>query len=727
MPVWLAAAGIPLACGAAYFLLLRPFPGLPSFPQVRAAHVQSEAVLMDRNGRLLHEIRIDAQGRRLQWTALPDVSPAMRAAAVAAEDHRFYRHAGVDWISLGGAVRLGLSSSRPRGASTISMQLAGMLRPEVRPPGVRPTLSQKCAQIRAARTLEKSWSKEEILEAYLNLVAFRGELRGIAAAARGLFAKEPQGLNDVEAAILAVLVRSPNAGIEAVRGRACALAKKMEASADCAAIDAAAGGGLSGPYSVQPAAAYAPHVARRLLGTLTDRADGRPRRVACTLELGLQVFASDVLRHHVLSAGSRNMHDGSVLVADNASGDILAYVGNIGDRSSARFVDGVPALRQAGSTLKPFVYALAFDRRILTPASLIDDSPLEIPVPGGVYRPKNYDNLFQGMVTARTALASSLNVPAVKALNLVGIGPFVGIMKRLDFRGIREPEYYGLSIALGSADITLWDLVAAYRALANGGVWTPLRIAPGEERKPPRRVVSEEAAFLVADILSDRESRSLTFSLESPLATRYWTAVKTGTSKDMRDNWCVGFSDRYTVGVWAGNFSGEPMWNVSGVTGAAPVWVEIMNRLHRGETSRGPAPPAGVVRAGVTFEAAAETRQEWFLRGTQTDRIRPAGSTLFPEIAYPTDGMIVALDPDIPPGDQKLFFEARPEAARLEWILDGERLDAGSALVPWTPRKGKHALRLLDAERRELDSVHFEVRGDDGVIRDSRSGMRDPE
>ena len=254
------------------------------------------------------------------------------------------------------------------------------------------------------------------------------------------------------------------------------------------------------------------------------------------------------------------MRDGAALVVDNASGEILAYAGNIGEQSSARFVDGVRAMRQAGSTLKPLIYALAFDQRLLTPASLMDDSPLDIPVIGGVYRPKNYDNRFHGMVTVRVALASSLNVPAVKALNLIGINSFVETMQRLDFRNIREPDYYGLSIALGSADITLWDLVAAYRALANGGVWSPLRLTAGETRAVPRRVVSPEAAFLIADILSDRESRSRTFSLESPLSTRYWTAVKTGTSKDMRDNWCVGFSDRYTVGIWAGNFSGEPMY-----------------------------------------------------------------------------------------------------------------------------------------------------------------------
>ena len=723
--VYLMVGSLLLAWGFAYFFLLRPLPGLPSYRQVRSAHVKSEAVLLDRNGAVLHEMRIDRNGRRLDWASLRDVSPAMQSAIIAGEDHRFYAHGGVDWISLGGAGFAGIVHSRTRGASTISMQLAAMLSNDLRSVGTQRSLFQKYKQIRAARALEKSWSKAEILEAYLNLITFRGELQGIAAAARGLFAKEPQGLNDFESVILTALVRSPNAGFDTVSARACALARAMSLPGGCTQIDAAARDSLSRPYFVQPAASFAPHVAILLLGNTTGDGKDRAGSVVCTLDGSLQNFTLDTLRHHVLSARSKNMRDGAALVVDNASGEILAYAGNIGEQSSARFVDGIRAMRQAGSTLKPLIYALAFDRRILTPASLMDDSPLDIPVVGGVYRPKNYDNRFHGMVTARVALASSLNVPAVKALNLIGISPFVETMQRLDFRNIREPDYYGLSIALGSADITLWDLVAAYRALANGGVWSPLRLTAGEARAVSRRVVSPEAAFLIADILSDRESRSRTFSLESPLSTRYWTAVKTGTSKDMRDNWCVGYSDRYTVGIWAGNFSGEPMYNVSGVTGAAPVWIDIMNWLHRRQSSRPPTPPAGVVHRSVEFASTAETKQEWFMQGTETALVQKADDGIFPRIIYPTSGSIIALDPDIPPEDQKMFFEASAEGNDLQWVLDGQGLGLPAALAPWSPRKGKHVLKLMDAGQRELDSVYFEVRGDDRMIRDSRFEIRD--
>ena len=719
------AGSLSLAWGFAYFFLLRPLPGLPSYRQVRLAHVKSEAVLLDRNGAVLHEMRIDRSGRRLDWISLRDVSPAMQSAIVAGEDHRFYKHGGADWISFGGAGFDRMVHSRIRGASTISMQLAAMLSNDLRSTGAQRSLFQKYRQIRAARALEKSWSKAEILEAYLNVVTFRGELQGIAAAARGLFAKEPQGLNDSESVILTALVRSPNAAFDAVGARACALARSMSLPGGCTQIDAVAKDSLSKPYSVQPAASLAPHVALRLLGNDAGKGKDRARSVICTLDGNLQAFTLDTLRHHVLSARSKNMRDGAALVVDNASGEILAYAGNIGEQSSARFVDGIRAMRQAGSTLKPLIYALAFDQRLLTPASLMDDSPIDIPVVDGVYRPKNYDNRFHGMVTVRVALASSLNVPAVKALNLIGINSFVEAMQRLEFRNIREPDYYGLSIALGSADITLWDLVAAYRALANGGIWTPLRLTAGKSAATPRRVVSTEATFLIADILSDRESRSRTFALESPLSTRYWTAVKTGTSKDMRDNWCVGFSDRYTVGIWAGNFSGEPMYNVSGVTGAAPVWIDIMDWLHRRQSSRPPAPPAGVVRRSVEFASTAETKQEWFIQGTETSLVQKADDAIFPRIIYPTSGSIIALDPDIPPEDQKMLFEASPDGTNLQWVLDGQGLGVSTAPAPWSPRKGKHVLRLMDAGQRELDSVAFEVRGDDRMIRDSKFEIRD--
>ena len=413
----------------------------------------------------------------------------------------------------------------------------------------------------------------------------------------------------------------------------------------------------------------------------------------------------------MLAIRDRSAHDAAVLVADNASGDVLAYVASSGDLSSARHVDGIQAARQAGSTLKPFLYALALDRHLLTAASLLEDSPLEIATGNGLFRPRDYDEHFRGLVSLRTALAGSLNVPAVRALLLIGPDALTERLRGLGFAGVHRPgDYYGPALALGSADVTLWELVNAYRALANGGVATPLHLRPDDAPPVPARVYSADTAFVVSDVLADRDSRSVTFGLDNPLATPFWTAVKTGTSKDMRDNWCVGYSRRYTVGVWVGNFSGAPMRDVSGITGAAPIWAEVMSWLHRDLPSDAPAPPPGVRGAVTTFADAAESpRREWFLAGTEpvpVDAVRAHA----PRILAPTDGSVLALDPDIPAPRQRVAFEADSCGNGARWLLDGT--DAGSAaqLTLWQPVAGFHTLTLVDDGARALAAVRFEVR-----------------
>jgi penicillin-binding protein 1C len=697
----LAAAGLLAAALAAFF---EPAERLPTLEQVRAARGRSDAVLLDRRGDVVHRLRVDPKGRRLEWMPLDAISPALRSAIVAAEDRRFYEHRGVDARSIAASLLRGLWTARLRGASTITMQVAAKLLGDGRPAGRR-TLRDKWRQMRAARRLERTWTKGEILEAYLNLISFRGELEGVAAASEGLFRKKAHGLDEVESLILAALVRAPNAPIEAALRRARALAETTGVRANAAEIQSRAEAALGQPYFVPNDVQLAPHVAAKLL---SDRGGSRRLARVSTLDGGLQRAAAESLRRHLAGLRAQNVRDGAVLAVENSSGDVLAYVGNSGDGSSARYVDGIQAYRQAGSTLKPFIYGAALERRYLTAATLLDDSPLEIPVIGGVYRPKNYDRQFHGVVSVRTALASSLNVPAVKALDLVGVETALDTLAGFGLSNLRTADFYGPSLALGSVDVALWDLVNAYRTLWSGGVWTPLRLDPEERVTARHRALSAAAAFLVSDILSDRESRSRTFSLESPLATRYWSAVKTGTSKDMRDNWCIGYSSRYTVGVWVGNFSGEPMWNVTGITGAAPVWVEVMNALHAEARSGAPATPAGIVASGAP-------RREWFLSGTESPEIWEAAAGTVPRIVYPAAGAVVALDPDIPRDRQKLFFEASPREAGLVWRLDGEALDARGGIVLWSPRAGRHRLQLVDPSSRVLDAVEFEVRGDVGL------------
>ena len=426
-------------------------------------------------------------------------------------------------------------------------------------------------------------------------------------------------------------------------------------------------------------------------------------------------FTRDALRRHVAEVHDRNVDDGAVVVVENSTGEVRAYVGGTGALSSAPYVDGVRARRQPGSALKPFLYALALERRLLTPASLLEDTPLELPEQRGLYRPLDYDREFRGLVSMRVALASSLNVPAVRTIDMVGVEAFTGQLRALGFEGIVEQgDYYGAALALGSADVRLWDLVNAYRTLANGGRYSMMRLMSGGAPGPSRQIYSPATAFLISDILADRASRAATFGLENALATRFWSAVKTGTSKDMRDNWCVGYTARFTVGVWVGNFSGAAMHDVTGITGAAPVWLDVMNYLDRRFGTGGAiARPAGLTRQMVEFPLAVEpARKEWFVAGTEPNLL-PAQLDDTPRILAPAPDTVIAFDPDIPFSRQRVAFVASAGAAGggARWTLDHRALGPVDGVMLWPPSPGVHTLALADASGRPLDTARFTVRG----------------
>jgi penicillin-binding protein 1C len=711
---------------------------LPGFAEVRANWRSSEAHLLDRNGELLQEIRIDPRIRRTAWTPLADISPALIASVLKAEDQRFFEHAGVDWLAAGKAALTNtlanLRKEKLRGASTLTMQLAGLLDAKYRARIARRNVAEKWRQMQAAQELEKSWSKAEILEAYLNLAPFRGELSGIDAATRGLYDKRPAGLSDDEALILAVLIRSPNAKPKDVARRACILAEEK----NCARLNAHTSNVLSGRYPILPAANLAPHLAQRLAPGLASSglktanpSLPRSQPIPTSLDASLQRQVQSVLAQQLNYLAARNVQDAAALVVDNASGAVLAYVSLSSIDSNAAQNDGVQALRQAGSTLKPFLYGLAFENRLLTAASPLEDAPLSIATSGGHYTPQNYDHAFRGLVSARYALASSLNIPAVQTLKLTGLDPFAARLQELGFADLTEAaDYYGYALALGSLDVRLEELVNAYRSLANGGLRTPLRFTPmapkvaakETAKQTAKRVQSPQASFLVTDILSDRQARALTFGLENPLATRYWTAVKTGTSKDMRDNWCIGFSRRFTTGVWIGNFNGSPMHDVSGISGAAPAWAAIMDHLHlvdgksggkqNGKSEGKPdstlqAPKAATGLIRKTIQPADEPpRQEWFIPGTEPTADTWLAARGVVEILHPGNAMILALDPDIPPQRQQLHFSARNAPAGAVWQINQTRQETDA----WPLTRGKHQLSLIDANGQTLDQIEFEVR-----------------
>lgn len=716
-----AARGLS-AMLAALLCLALPVAAAPeTYAVVKAGYTPSEAWLLDRNGTVLAERRIDTRVRRLPWVGLADISPALQQTLIISEDRNFYRHHGVDWQALASSAWFNfwhLNEGRhPRGASTLTMQLAGFLDSTLRSNDRRRTLEQKWDQAMYARELEQSWSKSEILEAYLNLASFRGEIVGINAIAHALFGKHPASLDRAESLLLVALLQGPGAAPSVVAKRACNIPAVLagDAMPSCRELQLLAAEHLTMPTYTIPQSNLAPHLAQRLLQHAGEQ-------LGTTLDVSLQRYVIQSLQAHLRELAGQEVRDGAVIVLNNASGEVLAYVASNRDTSEAPEVDGIQALRQPGSTLKPFLYGAAIESRQLTAASILDDTPMQLSTPSGLYIPQNYDRDFKGPVTVRTALASSLNVPAVRTLTIVGVDRFVQKLRGLGLDSLnRDADFYGFGLALGGADVRLAQLTNAYRALSNRGLWSPITYALQTTSGNSHRVMSEQAAFIVADILSDNEARATTFGLDNPLETRVWTAVKTGTSKDMRDNWCIGFSDRYTVGVWVGNFSGASMRDVSGVSGAAPVWRDVIDYLHQdvyqhkkaGNVTRNI--PYGLVKQGIHYEPeVAHDRQEWFIKGTEAAVIELGAyeakeQSGVPAILYPNNGTVIALDPDIPVGQQRIQFSARSQD-EVVWRLDQADIATGNE-VWWSPAPGHHNLVLHDKLGKELSKVGFEVRG----------------
>ena len=698
------------------------------FDSVKQGFKPSDTVILARDGEVIQRLRTDNTMRRGQWVALADVSPALRTALVLSEDKRFYEHSGVDWRAVSSAAWANLWNTKTRGASTISMQLAGLLDEDLRAGSSGRSMGQKIGQTMSTQVLEARWRKDQILEAYLNLVPFRGELVGIDALSRTLFGKAAHGLDEWEAAVTAALVRGPNAKAALVSSRACGVLKVMQPKPDCEALDLFTAGALQ-RKAFDASEGVAPHFSRRLV------AQTKGPSIQSTLRAPLQRFAVQTLQQHLRELRGRHVEDGAVVVLNNATGEVLAWVGSSDELSQAAEVDGVTALRQPGSTLKPFLYAQAIAENRITAASLLEDSSTQIPTASGLYIPQNYDRQFKGLVSARTALGASLNVPAVRTLVMVSPDAFAKQLRTAGLPLKESGDFYGYSLALGSSEVSLLNLTNAYRTLANGGAYSPFSLSTSKASTSSARTVINQAidpraAFIVTDILADPMARARTFGTDSVLSTRFWTAVKTGTSKDMRDNWALGFSQRYTVGVWVGNASGAPMWDVSGTSGAAPIWAAMMNHLHRTEPSRAPTPPPGLVQSRVAFDGLEAARNEWFVKGTeqaqfaintgaahtridwaagQKDTLKSAfEAEISPKITSPASGSIIALDPDIPPNRQRVSFKA--EGHNLRWQIDGKPYARGSQ-AQWLPWPGRHVVQLVGSNGHVLDEVKIEVRG----------------
>jgi penicillin-binding protein 1C len=553
------------------------------------------------NQRLLREVRT-TDGARARPMPLREVPMHVRNAVLAAEDKNFYYHPGVDPVAV---LRAALSDLRHlrivSGASTITMQLARTLRPHRR--GAWGKLTETALALR----IEASLSKDQILEEYINRVVYGPNLRGYAAASEAYVGVSPASMSVAQAALIAGLPRGPSLYAVskrpdlAKRRRDRVLGRMAQAGMITEAERAQAAAEPMAVHLDKPVFG-APHLLRALTqGSLDSVQPGLTAalgnvkelsRVDTTIDLEVQRAAEGVVSSLLPELAGKKVSAASVVVIHNQTGDVLAWVGSPDFHNEAALGqnDGVLALRQPGSALKPFVYAEAMRRLGWTGATVLPDLELHIALPGGGdYVPHNYDSKLRGPVRLREALGNSLNVPAVYAISETGTQPVLELLRRVGLSSLsQDAEHYGPALALGDGEVRLVDLANAYATLARGGEYRPVRVVQSVSRGghvqvlpggAGVRAMPEGIAAMLTDILSDKTARMSAFGDQNALEFEFDVAAKTGTSKGYRDNVAVGFSKDITVAVWVGNFDGSAMAGVSGITGAGPIFHGVMESV----------------------------------------------------------------------------------------------------------------------------------------------------
>lgn len=631
---------------------------LPPIGELRAGLALPSTRIFDRHGALLYEILPPEQGRNTP-IAFEDIPRHCVNAVVATEDANFYTHPGVDpvgvvralWINLRGGDVLA-------GGSTITQQVARMtlLNPRTLP---ERTVKRKLQEMVLALRLETAYSKDDVLALYLNQAYFGSLAYGIEAAARAFFGKAAAELSLSECALLAGLLQSPatydpRVNADAAKARQQTVLRLMTEAGSISEVQAATADLDPLNYAASPFPIEAPHFVMSVWAQLerdypqalyTDGLD-----VTTTLDLDWQHAAETVTRAQLqrlndpqspyrLPAGA----DNAALVAlDPRTGEVLAMLGSPDyfDERISGAVNAALALRQPGSTLKPFTYAAAFDPTRATPWTaatvMLDVSTAFTTRKGELYVPSNHGLVEHGPVRVREALAASLNIPAVKALQFAGVQSMIALSARAGLTSLAENSELDLAVTLGGGEVRLLDLVTAYAIFPRGGTTvTPVMVTRVAVRggdtlhqwQPPtsgERVIDPRVAWLITDILSDDEARVAGFGRNSLLNIGRPVAAKTGTTTDYRDNWVVGYTPSLVVGVWVGNADNRPMVDATGITGAAPIWHYFMREVtdEMPEESFGPPPP-GMERVEICTlsgllptDACPQTRFEWFIEGT---------------------------------------------------------------------------------------------------------------
>lgn len=608
-------AAVAPICAALLALALCPRPSL-------YGHVDFSTLIEDRNGRMLRISLAGDQRYRLRF-GLDEIAEAAIDASLLYEDRYFYRHPGFNPLALiRGAWATYIRRDRAIGGSTITMQLARLrFSLDTR------SLLGKLAQIARAVQLERHYGKDEILEAYLNLAPYGGNIEGIGTASLIYFDKPPARLSLPEALALAVIPQNP-AGRRPTSERGYAeMAAARQRLIELWADEYGLAEHVLQQFELRLAVRdpgelpfFAPHLTQQLL------ADRRPPagRRATTLDLSMQRTVEALLQRYVERRGRDGIHNASAMLVDHRDMSVLASIGSADflDDGIAGQVDGTRAKRSPGSTLKPFVYGLAIDAGLIHPMSLLTDAPMRF----AAYTPENFDRGFMGPVLARDALIYSRNVPAADLLARVGVDVFHDFLRQAGVADLKSADHYGLAMVLGGNELTMQELVRLYAMLANGGELKPLRIFSNEELdEPPRRLLSPEASYLVLDMLRDNPRPDAVAIDEAGHAGR--PAWKTGTSYAYRDAWSIGIVGPYVLAVWVGNFDGSSNPSFVGRRAAAPLFFEIADALSAARPAAGddfaqPAPELNLRR--VTVCAATgdlpgrycpRTTESWFIPG----------------------------------------------------------------------------------------------------------------
>jgi penicillin-binding protein 1C len=650
----LPGGGILLLALAAW-VYFAVFAGLPSLDDIPEHLNQPSIRITDRNGRLIYEILPELGGRHAV-ISLENIPDCMIQATIAVEDKNFYTNPGVDaegilralWINLQGGETLA-------GGSTITQQVArNLLLADER--GER-TVRRKLRESILAWQMARRFSKDDILALYLNQTFYGGFAYGVEAAAQTYFGKPASELLLPECALLAGLPQAPALynpfdHPDAAKERQSIVLGLMEKNGFISAGERLQAEQTPLTYNPAPFPIRAPHFAWMVKAQVeTLLADGTldPRAsltVRTTLDLDAQgiaeaAVARQIAKFHDDNGLDHNVNNAAVVVLDPRSGEILALVGSADyfDASISGAVNMATSPRQPGSAFKPFIYAEAFDPSAPSPwtaaTPILDVETVFATHDGQPYIPENYDRREHGIVPARAALASSLNIPAVATLQHVGPDRMTDLANRMGIVSLFDPEEYDLSLALGGGQMSLLDLTNAYATFANSGYYPgrvlilDIRDADGNllyapEKPPQAQVFDPRVAWLISDILNDDNARLAGFGRNSTLKIDRPAAVKTGTTTNFHDNWTVGYTPSIVVGVWVGNSDYQAMRDVNGLTGAAPIWQEVIRAILRGRPDEEFVRPEGLVRLEIcTYSGLLptplcdKTHLEWFIAGTE--------------------------------------------------------------------------------------------------------------